>query len=298
MSTLETLKSIFSYPLARLSGTELTLASLLTALLVVLAGLIVARVAGRAAERVLARRGLGHGAQFAMGKIVRYLLTLLAVFVGVTTVGIKLDAVLAASTVLLVGVGFGLQNVAQNFISGLILLVERPVAKGDFVRIGTAHGSVVDIGLRATRIVTRDEVTIIVPNSQLITEQVVNHSSPSDKVQIEIKVGVAYGTDPERVREVLMGVAEAVPEILGTPVPEVRLDNFGDSSLDFSLHLWVADPRHDERVGSNVRFAIAAAFAKAKIEIPFPQRELHIRSAVDGETASRKSGDKAISGTP
>jgi small-conductance mechanosensitive channel len=272
------LKRLLHYPLVHLSGGELTVASLLTAVLVIAAGRLAAVTAGRAVARLLASRGFPQGTQFAIDKITRYLLTLLAVFVGASSIGIRLDAVLAASTVILVGVGFGLQNIAQNFVSGVILLVERPVAKGDFVQIGQAFGSVVDIGLRATRVVTRDEVTIIVPNSQLISEQVINHSAPSCNLRITIGVGVAYGTDVERVREVLLGVAASVPQLLVTPPPEVRFEGFGESSLQFALLVWVADPREDRRIASAVRFAIAAAFGQAQIEIPFPQRELHIRS--------------------
>lgn len=277
MSLLLELKTFLTYPLVHLSGGVLTAGSLLTACLVVLAGRLFALLAARGTERLLAARGLSPGAQFAMGKIVRYSLTLLAVFVAVTSIGIRLDAVLAASTVILVGVGFGLQNIAQNFVSGLILLVERPVAKGDFVRIGDAYGSVVDIGMRATRVVTRDEVTIIVPNSQLITEQVVNHSVPSPNLRIAIAVGASYDCDPDQVRSVLLEAARRVPQVLTTPPPEVRFEAFGDSSLDFSLLVWISDPREDRRTSSMVRFAIAAAFREAGIEIPFPQREVHLR---------------------
>jgi small-conductance mechanosensitive channel len=220
-----------------------------------------------------------------MAKIVRYLITLLAVFVAVNSIGIRLDAVLAASTVILVGVGFGLQNIAQNFISGIILLVERPVAKGDFVQIGQAFGSVVDIGLRATRVVTRDEVTIIVPNSQLVSEQVVNHSAPSHNLRVSVEVGVSYDSDVEKVRHILQDVAASVPEVLAQPAPEVRFQGFGDSSLDFALLVWVGDPREDLRIASAVRFAIADAFKRANIVIPLPQRDLHIRSGLAPDNA-------------
>jgi small-conductance mechanosensitive channel len=278
MQYLIKLKELLHYPIARLATGELTVGSLLTAVVVIVIGRLLAVAAGRGAGRLLAARGLPQGAQFAMAKIMRYLVTLLAVFVAASSIGIRLDAVLAASTVVLVGIGFGLQNIAQNFISGIILLIERPVAKGDFVQIGQAFGSVVDIGLRATRVVTRDEVTIIVPNSQLISEQVVNHSAPSHNLRISIAVGVAYDSDVEQVRQELLAVAASVPEVLRQPAPEVRFQGFGESSLDFALLVWVDDPREDMRVSSAVRFAMAAAFRRASIVIPFPQRDLHIRA--------------------
>jgi potassium efflux system protein len=136
-----------------------------------------------------------------------------------------------------------------------------------------------DVGMRATRVVTRDEVAIIVPNSELITAQVVNHSVPTTNLRITVRVGVAYGSDAARVREVLLGVAQADPELLKEPAPEVRLDDFGDSSLDFSLLVWIRNPREDLRAASRLRFAIAAAFRAEGIEIPFPQRDVHLKAA-------------------
>ena len=254
--------------------------SLLVGLVVVAVSYFLAGIASRAVNGMLARRGVGHGARFALAKITRYFVVLVGVLVAITSLGIRLDALLAASTVVLVGIGFGLQNIAQNFVSGLILLIERPVGRGDFVQIGEVCGSVTDIGMRATRVVTRDEVTIIVPNSELITAQVINHSVPTPNLRITVHVGVAYGTDTARTREALLQVAAAEPEVLAEPVPEVRFDDFGDSSLNFSLLVWVANPREDLRIASRLRFAIDAAFRAAGIQIPFPQRDVHLKTDV------------------
>ena len=219
------------------------------------------------------------GVQFAASKMVRYTVVFLGLIVAFNAMGLRLDALLAASAVVAVGIGLGLQNVAQNFISGLILLIEQPVRQGDFIRVGDALGVVSDIGLRATMIVTRDQVTIIVPNGQLITGSVVNHSRPTLNLRISVKVGAAYGTDPALVRDTLMKVAADCPDVLDVPAPDVRLDDFADSSLNFVLLAWIADPRADLRVASALRFAIDAAFRAASIEIPFPQRDVHVRSA-------------------
>jgi potassium efflux system protein len=207
---------------------------------------------------------------------VRYAVFLIGLVIAVDSIGLKLDALLTASAALLVGIGFGLQSIAQNFISGLILLIERPVGKGDFVQIGDASGVVLDIGLRATLVVTRDEVTIIVPNSQLITGQVMNHSIPTTRKRTLVEVGVAYGTDTALVERVLLEVAHASEHVLKEPAPEVRFESFGDSSLQFGLLFWIADPREDRRVASRLRFAIDHAFRDKKIEIPFPQREVRL----------------------
>jgi small-conductance mechanosensitive channel len=275
MALVQEAKQILNYPLVTLAGGSVTLMAVAVALGIIVVARVAAGILGRATRRLLAQRGVLEGAQFAAAKIVRYLVTLLGVLIALTSIGVRLDALFAASTVLLVGIGFGLQNIAQNFLSGLILLIERPVGRGDFVRVGDAYGSVQDIGLRATTVVTRDEVTIIVPNSELISQQVVNHSVPSSNLRIAVRVTAAYGSDTEVVRKTLLEVAAADPNVLGTPAPEVRLDAFGDSALELSLLAWIADPREDLRVASRLRFAIDAAFRRAGVEIPYPHRVVH-----------------------
>lgn len=278
MQILEHLRQIIFFPLVHLAAGPLTLGSLLLALFIIVVARLTAMGAGRGLTRLLEHRGVDDSARFAMAKIARYTILFVGVLIAVTSIGLKLDALLAASAALLVGIGFGLQTIAQNFISGLILLIERPVGKGDFVQIGSASGAVVDIGLRATTVVTRDEVTIIVPNSELITGQVINHSIPTTRRRISVAVGVAYGSDIGAVKRILVEVAGAEKEVLSEPAPEVRFDAFGDSSLGFALLVWIADPSQDMRLASNLRFAIEAAFRAGKIEMPFPQRDLHLRS--------------------
>jgi small-conductance mechanosensitive channel len=278
MPSLEEANDWVHRPLVHLAGGEITVVSLATGVAIVAAAYGIAGITSRAVVRLLGMRDSEHGTHFAVGKIVRYCIVILGYVVAASSLGVRLDAILAASTVILVGIGVGLQNIAQNFVSGLILLVERPVARGDFVRIGDTLGTVVDIGLRATHVVTRDEVTIIVPNSELVTARVVNQSVPSTNLRIWVRVGVAYGTDTARVREVLLAVAAADPHLLKQPAAEVRFDDFGHSSLDFSLLVWIASPAEDLRAASRLRFEIEAAFRKAGIEIPFPQREVRIRS--------------------
>jgi small-conductance mechanosensitive channel len=250
MPTLDRLNTLAHQPLVHLAGGPITPISLLVTLLILIGAYVLAGVAGRAVTRVLASREVAHGARFALSKITRYVIVVIGIVVAAMSLGIRLDALLAASTVVLVGIGFGLQNIAQNFVSGLILLIERPVARGDFVQIGQTFGSIVDVGMRATRVVTRDEVTIIVPNSELVTAQVTNYSVPTTNLRIAVHVGVAYGTDTARVREVLLDVARADRELLVEPPAEVRFEDFGESSLDFSLLAWIATPPEDLRTAS------------------------------------------------
>ncbi|HZL20463.1 MAG TPA: mechanosensitive ion channel domain-containing protein [Polyangia bacterium] len=272
-------ESFLRRPLIRLAGGIVTPGALLVGFVIVAATVVFSAIAGRGLRRVLKRRGLSAGAQFATVKIARYVLTLIGLLVAIDSIGLSLSAVLAASTVLLVGIGFGLQNIAQNFISGLIVLFEQPIRPGDFIKVGDAYGIVTAIGLRATRVVTRDQVTIIVPNSELVNTQVINHSIPTPNLRIAISVGVAYGTDTEIVRRTLLAVPASHSQVLTEPAPEVRFEHFGDSSLDFALLIWIADPGEDRRVSSDLRFEIERRFRAAKIEIPFPQRDVHLRSA-------------------
>jgi potassium efflux system protein len=286
-------ESLLHRPLIRLAGSEITLGALFVGVVIVVATLFVSALAGRAIRRTLARRGLGQGSQLAAAKVTRYVLVVIGLVVAIDSIGLNLSAILAASTVLLVGIGFGLQNIAQNFVSGVILLLEQPIRPGDFIRVGDTFGFVEDIGLRATRVVTRDQVTIIVPNSELVTTQVVNHSIPTTNLRIAISVGVAYGSDTELVRRTLLAVAKEHPETLAAPEPEVRFDSFGDSSLDFSLLVWISDPGEDRRISSTLRFSIDRAFRDARIEIPFPQRVVHLRPPPAAGAASPEPPDAA-----
>jgi potassium efflux system protein len=276
---MEHLESVLRHPLLKLKGGEITLGSLLIALVVLAIAAFVARLTSEGVRRLFHSRGLTQGAQFAIAKIVRYAVLIVGLAVAVSAAGFDLTALLAASTVLLVGIGFGLQNIAQNFISGIIVLVEQPIRRGDFIKVGEAYGVVDDIGLRATQVITRDQVTIIVPNSELIGSQVINHSKPTLNLRIGVTVGVAYGSDIELVKQALLGIAGAHPHVLKDPAAEVRFEEFGDSSLDFALLVWITNPGEDRRISSELRFAIEAAFRAARIEIPFPQRDVHVYSA-------------------
>jgi small-conductance mechanosensitive channel len=273
------LKEFLDRRLLDLGGAAITPGSLLAGVTVVFVAIAIANLLGFSARRLLRSRGTPDGVQFAISKIVRYAVMAVGLVGAFNTMGFRLDALLAASAVVAVGIGFGLQNIAQNFISGLILLFEQPVRHGDFVRVGGTLGTVEDIGLRATHIITRDEVTIIVPNSELITAEVVNHSRPTTSLRIRVTVGVAYGTDPELVRRVLLDIAARSDLVLDAPRPEVRLEDFADSSLSFALLCWIPNARDDLKVSSALRFAIEKSFRQSSIEIPFPQREIRLKTS-------------------
>jgi small-conductance mechanosensitive channel len=275
---IDTLLQYLREPLIVLSGTPVTTLTVFIAAAIVLVARIAAAVIGRSVERVLEARGLDRGMRHSAGKITRYVVLIIGVFVALGTMGVDTSAIMAGGAVLLVGIGFGLQKLAENFISGLLLLIERPVRKGDFIDVGGVLGTVEDIGLRATRVHSRDGVTVIVPNANLISGTVINHSVPTADRRIWIKLGVAYGSDLDLVVRVLEGIAAADATVSKQPAPEVRFQNFGDSSLELALVAWIPEAQDDLIVSSRLRFAIDKAFREHDIEIPFPQRVVQMKA--------------------
>jgi potassium-dependent mechanosensitive channel len=202
----------------------------------------------------------------------------MGILLALQNLGVSITALAGLGAILAVGIGFGLQNIAQNFVSGVILLLERPVKKGDFVVVGDTRGTVRSIHARATVITTLDNVDILVPNGEFITEAVVNQTYRDRQVRVRIDVGVAYGSDTELVRQTLLRVANEQEGVVRKSDTQVFFQDFGDSALEFSLRVWLSDPLIQNRVSSELRFAIDRAFRKADIEIPFPQRDLHLKT--------------------
>jgi len=276
---LDTILDYLRTPLIELSGTPVTTLTLVTAIAIIVVARLIGSIIGRSVDRVFAMRGLDQGLRFAIGKILRYAITTIGVIVALSTVGINTSAVMAGGAVLLVGIGFGLQKLAENFISGLLLLIERPVRKGDYIDVGGVLGTVEDIGLRATHVVSRDGLTVIVPNASLITNTVINHSQPSHTRRIWVRVGVAYGTDLDHATKILLEVAAGEPKLQTEPAPDVRHDGFGESAITLALVAWIREAKEEALVSSKLRFAIARAFRAHQIVIPVPQREIHVHPA-------------------
>jgi small-conductance mechanosensitive channel len=264
--------------LFRIGETPVTIASLVSFFVFLALAWLVSRLLQRALGRMYRRRQVEEGVQYALNRLLHYGILALGFFLALDNLGISITGLAALGAIVGVGIGFGLQNIAQNFVSGLILLLERPVKKGDFVEVGDTRGTVREIHARATVITTLDNVDILVPNGQFITEPVINSTFGSRQVRVGVKVGVAYGSDTGRVREVLERVAREHPSVLREPPPLVRFDDFGESSLDFTLLVWLDNPHGESLIASDLRFAIDQRFREAGIEIPFPQRDLHLKS--------------------
>jgi small-conductance mechanosensitive channel len=224
--------------------------------------------------RMQLRRGVGN----AIATLLQYTILLLGFALALSAAGMDFSRVALFAGAFSVGIGFGLQSVVNNFVSGLILLFERPIQIGDMVEAGTLRGEVRRIGARSSTIRTFDGAEVIVPNANLITEPVVNWTLSDRRRRLDLEVGVAYGTDPEAVLELLRGVAEAHSSVLETPNADALFLEFGDSSLNFRLRVWI--PRFEEgfTIRSELGVAINAALRDAGIQIPFPQRDLHVRS--------------------
>ncbi|HEX2210882.1 MAG TPA: mechanosensitive ion channel domain-containing protein [Longimicrobium sp.] len=277
---LELLRTRFDEPLFVIGGTAVTVASVISFVVFLVAAYAASWLLRRSLTRVYRRRAVDEGVQHALDRLLHYAVIALGAFVALDNLGVSVTALAGLGAVLAVGIGFGLQNIAQNFVSGLILLLERPVKKGDFVEVGDVRGTVRDIRARATVVTTLDNVDIIVPNGQFITEPVTNETYGDRRVRVRIKVGVAYGSDTARVRDILLRVAGDGPGVLADPPPQVLFREFGESSLDFELLAWLGDPRDENAAASELRFEIDRAFRAEGIEIPFPQRDVHLRSGL------------------
>ncbi len=225
------------------------------------------------------RTSLDVGAREAIGTLLRYLILVLGTLVIVQSAGIDLTALSVLAGAIGVGIGFGLQNIANNFISGIIILLERPIRVGDRVEVGDIDGQVIEIGIRATTVITNDNIAIIVPNSHFISQPVVNWTRNDPKVRFRVPVGVAYGSDLQLVERVLIEVARAHPDVLEDPEPAVRLMRFGDNAVELELRVWSTELVHRRgKLISDLNFAIYEAFHQHGIEIPFPKRDLYLRS--------------------
>ncbi|WP_221029875.1 mechanosensitive ion channel family protein [Actomonas aquatica] len=272
--------NVLTFELFHLGKSAITLATILK--FFILAGFVIiaeAMLRRVLLQRVLRRTHLDEGMSFAVARITGYAFIVLGIYLALTFVGIDLSSLAVLAGAIGVGLGFGLQNIVNNFISGIIILAERPIAIGDRVEVNGVAGQVTRISLRSTVVVTNDNISVIVPNSSFISETVVNWSHGDPKVRINIPVGIAYGSDVEKFRKVMMEVALAQPEVLREPAPNIFFIGFGDSSLDFEVGVWTAEMlRSPKKFRSELNYAIERALRANNIEIPFPQRDLHIRS--------------------
>ncbi|MBA3054348.1 MAG: mechanosensitive ion channel [Sphingomonadales bacterium] len=267
-------------------NTRISLYHAIIVVLVVVAVIVVGRIANTVSRRIFGRITNLDATQRVLGeKLASIAVWIITVLIGIDMLGISLTALTVFSGAFGLAIGFGLQKTFGNLIAGLILLMDRSIKPGDVIAIdnatGTAVGQVKKIGIRAVSVTTRDKIEYLIPNENLMTSQVENWSYSSREVRVKVPVGVAYGSDIDQVESLLLQAARAVPRVRAQPEPSVWLVGFGDSSVDFEIQIWITDP--EEGVGnvrSDVLKRVWHLFKEHGVEIPFPQRDVNFRNAL------------------
>ncbi len=274
------LRSALGRPLVYLGDQPVSLSYIFVLILLLFAAFVAAGFSRILVKRyLLSRTPLGLGTQEALATATSYLVLALGTVIALDVAGIDLSTLAVIAGALSIGIGFGLQNIVNNFVSGLIILVERPIKVGDRIEVAGAQGKITKISARSTTVNTNDNIDIIVPNSEFISGQVINWSQADNLIRFRIPVGVAYGTDIDLVMSVLEEAARQVPEVLEDPAPSARFLSFGNNALELEVRVWTELRLHRRGlITSDVNCKIYKNLMKHGISIPFPQRDIHIQS--------------------
>jgi small-conductance mechanosensitive channel len=277
------LKVYWNFELFKLGDSPFTTKTLLTLVLsLFLLFFLTSKIKKLLTKRIFPRYDMNIGVSQSIATIVSYLIIIVGLFVIFQTTGIDLSAIGILIGALGIGIGFGLQNITNNFISGVIILFERPVKVGDRIEVDDLAGNIVKISARATTIITNDNIAVIVPNSDLTSKRVINWSHNNRDVRLNFPVGVSYKEDPEKIRKLLIEVASETSGVLSDPAPNVLFNAFGESSLDFILRVWTSELSDTPMVlKSQLYYAIFKKFKEHQVEIPYPQRDIHMKSGFE-----------------
>ena len=271
------LKDILEYELIKTGNFTITPYTLLEVIIIlIITWLLLWTIKKVFFGRIKSKR-IDKGIGYSVYTILKYLIWVIAISLALDSIGVKITILIAGSAALLVGIGFGLQQFFKDLLSGVLLLFERSLMVGDVVQLEEIIGRVKEIGLRTSKIITRDNITVIIPNSRFVEDNVINWSAIDVLTRFHVDVGVAYGSDVKLVEKVLLDCAKAYKDIASDPTPFVRFNDFGESSLDFQLYFWTHKSFWVENIKSDMRFAIDKAFREHKIQIPFPQRDVHMK---------------------
>ncbi|MBN1568221.1 MAG: mechanosensitive ion channel [Acidobacteria bacterium] len=283
---------LWSKPYFHLGNVPITPPFLIKSFVLLLIIILAARAIRRLVRyQILARTSLDIGQQYALERGIGYLVFVIGFMIVLQSIGVNLNSLIVLGGAIGIGIGLGLQTVANNFTVGIILLIERSIKVGDRVEVGSLNGDVVHIGARATWVRTNDNIDVIVPNSEFTQKPVTNWTAEDRQVRFSVPLGVSYGSDPETVRDILLNVAAEHADVLPNPKPDVIFRGFGESSLDFDLRVWTARRVQTPQIlKSELYFRIFQAFRENGIEIPFPQRDLHLKSVSAPISLSPQTG--------
>ncbi|MCB9354782.1 MAG: mechanosensitive ion channel [Lewinellaceae bacterium] len=275
------MKEILEYKLFEIGEYSLSVYSIVLAVLVYLLTRGVVALFGKLFGRMASRRNIDEGRQHSFRLLFEYLIWTISIITILTLLGIKLTLVLASSAALLVGLGLGLQQGFSDMLSGIILLFEGTIEKGDIIEVDGVVGRIEEIHLRTTKFRNRDDQVMIIPNHKFVNDNVINWSHDDFVARFGVPIGVSYNSDLQQVKQILLNCAHSNPHVVTDmtgKIPSVRLDNFGDSSVDFTLLFYSSNMFRIETTKSDLRFAIWEAFRQHGVEIPFPQRDLHLKT--------------------
>ena len=273
------MKEVLSFTIFEYGDIKITIGGIFLALAIILITKIFIRFLNKIVlNRFFKHRDIDYGRSFAIKAIIKYIMYFIAFLIILKVFGARLSVVLLGSAGLLVGIGLGLQSTFNDLLSGIILLIEGNVEIGDIVVINGMVGVVQRIGLRTSKVKTRDMVSIIVPNSHLVGDQVTNWSHNESPARFQIDFGVAYNSDIDQVENVALQCIKAHPDVLEKPASTIQIVNYGSSSIDFRLYFFSDEFFYIEKVKSDLRKMLFKALKKNNIEIPFPQRDLWIKN--------------------
>lgn len=279
---LSTLQDFLNLRLFTLQGSPITLMSMVIFFIFITFFLFLGSFTRRILQsRVLQRFEIDPGLQYTLSRVSQYIIVTVGILLSFQIVGINLTSLAVVFGLLSVGIGFGLQNITANFISGLIIMFERPISVGDRVEVGGIEGDIQEISIRSTKIRTLNNISIIVPNTQFVENEVKNFSHGDPTFRLDIKVGVAYSSELDTVLKALNEIADEHTKVMKVPKPQVHLTEFGDSAWEMQLRVWIPNVKERYTLRNEFNQAIVRKFKENKIEIPFPQRDLHVRSSVD-----------------
>jgi small-conductance mechanosensitive channel len=272
--------NFLSTRLFRVGETQVTVTSLLIALAIITASLVLSRLARNfIADRLLGRTRLAIGTRYAIGRVIGYLILFLGVLLALQPLGVNATTLAVFGGALGIGLGFGLQDIVKNFVAGLVILLERPIQVGDSIELGEVVGDVTEIRGRATIIRTNDDIHLIVPNSKFISDTIVNRSFGQRRVRYRIPVVVASGSDPARVEAALLEAAGRSENVLSEPPPKVWFREFGESGLKFDLLCWTSRLLHNAGAfRSEINHLVYEALGTHGIALPSPQLEVRVRN--------------------